>query len=190
MMKASCSFLLPGCLIISLAAWVVSVLPVVAADGDTPKLPELNRQILQFGTDNLGKKVGDGECASLVFAAFDKVGAKPPADLPAPKPPMMKDDFVWGRLLEPKEEILPGDIIQFRDVEIKIVGRNFMYNYSYPHHTAIVAEVKGKQKFIVFQQNVGSPDKTDEQRRIVQKDSLDLSAKVKGTVWFYRPLEK
>jgi hypothetical protein len=188
MMKAS--FLLPGCLFIALATCVVSVPTVSAADGDAPKLPELNRQIVQFCTDNLGKKVGDGECASLAFAAYAKVGAKPPADFPAPKPPMMKDDFVWGRLLEPKDEILPGDVIQLRDVEIKIVGRNFMYSYSYPHHTAIVAEVKGKQKFIVFQQNVGSPDKTEEQRRIVQKDSLDLSAKVKGTAWFYRPLEK
>ena len=145
---------------------------------------------MQFCTDHLGNKVGDGECAALVFAAVEKAGAKAPSDLPAPKPPMMKDDFVWGRLLDPKEDVLPGDIIQFRDVEIKFTSPRLSYSYSYPHHTAIVAEVKGKQKFIVFQQNVGSPDKTDEQRRIVQKDPLDLNAKVKGTVWIYRLLEK
>jgi hypothetical protein len=103
---------------------------------------------------------------------------------------MMKDDYVWGRLLEPKEEVLPGDVIQFRDVEIKVVMGRASYEYSYPHHTAIIAEVKGKQKFIIFQQNVGGPDKTDEQRRKMQKDPLDLAAVVKGTVWIYRPLEK
>jgi hypothetical protein len=161
-----------------------------AADSEVSKLPELNRKIVQFCTDNLGKKVGDGECASLAFAAIAKVGAKGPSDLPAPKPPMMKDDTVWGRLLDPKEDVLPGDIMQMRDVEIKFTSPRLSYSYSYPHHTAIVAEVKDKQKLIVFQQNVGGPDKTDEQRRLVQKDPLDLSAKVKGTIWIYRPLEK
>jgi hypothetical protein len=161
-----------------------------AAADEKPKLPELNRKIVQFCTDNLGKKVGDGECGSLAFAAVDKVGAKGPSDLPAPKPPMMKDDFIWGRLLEPKEDVLPGDIMQFRDVEIKFTSPRLSYSYSYPHHTSIVAEVKGKQKFVVFEQNVGGPDKTDEQRRVVQQTSFDLSAKVKGTVWIYRPIEK
>ncbi len=126
-----------------------------AADADEPKVPEVNRAILQFCADNLGKKVGNGECATLPLRACDKVGAKRPSDLPAPKPPLMKDDYVWGRLLEPKEEVLPGDIIQFRDVEIKVVSPRSTFTYSYPHHTAIIAEVKGKQKFTIYQQNIG-----------------------------------
>lgn len=164
---------------------------VPAAGDEKPKVPELNRKIIQFCTDNVGKKIGDGECTALAYAAVEKAGAKAPSDLPAPKPPMQKDDYVWGRLLDPKEEVLPGDIMQFRDVEIRFTSPRLSFSYSYPHHTAIVAEVKGKQKFIVFQQNVGGPDRTtEEQRRTVQKDPLDLSAKVKGTVWIYRPVEK
>jgi hypothetical protein len=162
----------------------------LAADADEPKIPDLNRAILQFCADNLGKKVGDGECATLALRGCDKAGAKRPSDLPKPKPPLMNDDYVWGRLLEPKEEVLPGDIIQFRDVEIKVVSPRLTYSYTYPHHTAIVAEVKGKQKFTIYQQNIGGPDKTEEQTRTVQKAPLDLGAKVKGTVWIYRPLAK
>jgi hypothetical protein len=189
-MKLHITTLAAGWLVVSAAIAFVSAKATSAADDDKPKLPELNRKIVQFCTDNLGKKVGDGECAALVFAAVDKASAKGPSDLPAPKPPMMKDDFVWGRLLDAKDDVLPGDIMQFRDVEIKFTSPRLSYSYSYPHHTAIVAEVKGKQKFIVFQQNVGTPDKTDEQRRVVQRDPLDLSAKVRGTVWIYRPIEK
>ncbi len=190
MMKALSSILMVALIVVMSLVVAVSLEPAIAADDEKPKLPELNRKIVQFCTDNLGKQVGDGECAALALADLDKAGAKGPSDLPAPKPPMKKDDFVWGRLLDPKEDVLPGDLMQFRDVEIKFNSPRLSYSYSYPHHTAIVAEVKGKQKFVVFEQNVGGPDKTEEQRRIVQKTTLDFSAKVKGTVWIYRPVEK
>ncbi len=113
------------------------------------------------------------------------------SNLPRRSLPLMKDDYVWGRLLEAKEEVLPGDIIQFRDVEVKIVSPRSTVSYSYPHHTAIVLEVKGKQKFTIYQQNATAvKTKPTSKRRLVQKDPLDLGAKVKGTVWIYRPLAK
>jgi hypothetical protein len=158
---------------------------------DAAKVPELNRKIVQFCKDNLGKKVDNGECAMLVLRAFEAAGAKFGKDLPAPQPPMQKDDYVWGRQLGADEEVLPGDVIQFRDVEIKTVFPNRSWKVSfYSHHTAVVSEVKGKQKFIVIQQNAGDPKKTEEQRKIVQQDTLDLSGKTKGTIWIYRPLEE
>jgi hypothetical protein len=50
--------------------------------------------------------------------------------------------------------------------------------------------VVGKNKYVVLHQNVGDRSKTQEQKQVVQKEALDLSRKIEGTVWLYRPLEK
>jgi hypothetical protein len=160
-------------------------------NAEPKETPELNRKVLKFCLDNLGKKVGDGECATLAFVALEKTGGKRPTDLPMPKPPMKPDDSVWGRLLDADEEVLPGDIIQFRDVELRVDYPDKSWRvWFYPHHTAIVAEVREKRSFILIHQNVGNKDTPEERKRSVQLDALDLSAKTKGTVWIYRPLAK
>ena len=178
---------------------VVLLIPVCAwaqatggANKKAPQVPELNQKVVKFCIANLGKKVDNGECAQLVSLAFRDVGAKVWGELPAPKPPMQADDYVWGRLLNPdKETIFPGDIIQFRDVEIKSVYPNRSWRtWSYPHHTAVIYQVVGKNKYVVLHQNVGDRTKTLEQKQVVQKEALDLSRKFEGTVWLYRPIEK
>jgi hypothetical protein len=156
------------------------------------QVPELNQKVVKFCIANLGKKVDNGECAQLVSLAFRDVGAKVWGELPAPKPPLQPDDYVWGRPLHPdKETIFPGDIIQLRDVEIKIVYPNKSWRtWSYPHHTAVIYQVVGKNKYVVLHQNVGDRTKTLEQKQVVQKEALDLSRKIEGTMWLYRPIEK
>ena len=176
-------------LLISVCDWAQAT---GGANKKAPQVPELNQKVVKFCIANLGKKVDNGECAQLVSLAFRDVGAKVWGELPAPKPPMQADDYVWGRLLNPdKETIFPGDIIQFRDVEIKIVYPNRSWRtWSYPHHTAVVYQVVGKNKYVVLHQNVGDRTKTLEQKQVVQKEALDLSRKLEGTVWLYRPIEK
>jgi hypothetical protein len=172
-------------------AMCVALLAAAEPKPDDTKVPELNRKVLQFCTDNLGKKVDNGECALLAICALRAAGAKPAAPPEDPKPPMTKEDPVFGRLLGPDDEVLPGDVMQFRDVEIKIMASGRVVGMmSFPHHTAVVSQVLGKQKYAVLHQNVGGPDSTEEQRRVVQKGTIDLGGKVKGTVWIYRPLEK
>ena len=65
-------------------------------------LPFLNKEIIEFTTSKIGKKVGSGECWDLAAEALDYAGAK------------WKRSYVYGRKVDLSEEkVLPGDIIQF-----------------------------------------------------------------------------
>src|SRR5262249_30866524 len=74
------------------------------SEADDPKsLPPLNRKVLQFARDNLGKKVGNGECATLAVEALAAAGAR----LPTPEESLVR---AWSRRLRAEEKPLPGDI--------------------------------------------------------------------------------
>lgn len=70
---------------------------------------------------------------------------------------------MWGQLLRPNDTVLPGDILQFRNVELKLLFANdFRWSQAFSHHTAIVYRVFGPGQFIILQQNVGGRGKTEE----------------------------
>lgn len=162
---------------------LTAVLSVPLAAGAEPEpLSEVNRKIVEFCRASLGKKVDNGECAMLVVVAYRKAGAVGLDFLPAPKPPMKPNAYVWGKLLGSKDTILPGDVIQFSDVEIG--GKS---GRTLRHHTAVVAQVLGGKRFTIFEQNVNG--KTDAQRKIVQLNPLDLNRMTQGNAYFYRPEE-
>ncbi|MBL8798125.1 MAG: CHAP domain-containing protein [Planctomycetia bacterium] len=165
-----------------LIAILALALGLTAVSAAEPELPEVNRKIVEFCKAHMGKKVANGECAMLVVVAFDKAGAMPWDLLPAPKPPMKPNANVWGTLLGPKDTILPGDIIQFSDVEL--TGKN---GRTLRHHTAVVAQVQGNHRFTIYEQNAAG--KTEAQKKVVQLNPLDLNRKTKGDVYFYRPLK-
>ncbi len=57
---------------------------VLLLGADAPKkaeIPELNKKVLQFAKDHLGKKVGDGECAVLAVQALQSAGRRTPRTL-------------------------------------------------------------------------------------------------------------
>jgi hypothetical protein len=163
---------------------------VVLLAADAPKeaeVPELNKKVLEFARDKLGEKVGDGECATLVAQAFRAAGAKGLA--------MVEGEYVWGKLVRavtPKSnmagEVLPGDVLQFRDaVLVGRVGGGTMES-TYSHHTAIVAAVKDGGRVVeVLHQNYGDFRSGDEERRKVQRTTLRFSDLKKGSVKIYRP---
>src|SRR5258708_3072604 len=103
------------------------------------RLPDLNLKIVPDCEKHQGPKIGSGECAVLVSEALKACGGTPRVELPGPMAPMVEDDYVWGTLLKDRDHILPGDILQFRDAELK-------YHYPdgatrvqrMPHHTAVV----------------------------------------------------
>jgi len=162
---------------------LVAVLGGPLAVGAEPEpLPEVNRKVVEFCRANLGKKVDNGECAMLVVVAYQKAGAVGLDFLPAPKPPMKLNAYIWGTPLGSKDTILPGDVIQFSDVEIGGKGGRTLR-----HHTAVVAQVLGGNRYAIFEQNANG--KTDAQRKIVQLNPLDLSRMTKGNAYFYRPQE-
>jgi hypothetical protein len=153
-----------------------------------PTLPELNQRIVDFARAQLGKQVGDGECTALVVAAYRSAGARR-------LPPYGRDaDYVWGAELRTAAEVLPGDVIQFRDARFERRerlrnGGQRVTTTTFPHHTAIVAETRPSgAAFVILHQNSGDPSLPEAQRRTVRQDSLRMQDHRRGKLWFYRPL--
>jgi len=173
--------------------WPLFSVPVMALllAADAPKegeVPELNQKVLAFTKDNLGKKVGDGECATLAVQALREAKAKPWFISP-------EGEYIWGKLVRtvtPKTnlggEALPGDIVQFRDVTTtgKVGGTTI--EASYPLHTAVIAAVKDDGKIVeLLHQNYGEVQAKDEDRRKVQRSTLRFEDLQKGSIKIYRP---
>lgn len=141
-------------------------------------IPKINQQIIEYTEKVIGKSVGRGECWDLadyvltaVDAKFDKSSAQ--------------NIYVFGELYNPKEEpILPGDIIQFKDVQVKQKDGNIIYTSNYKHHTAIVYQIINSNTIKLAHQN------TSFSGRIVGINSLNLKDVSKGKMYFYHPIPK
>lgn len=143
-------------------------LPLPQARAD--ELPVLNRSVVQFARRNLGRRVGDGQCATLPREALRRAGAYLPN----------YDRRAWGRLIRKRVNVLPGDIIWFEGVRFETEGGSYS---SMPHHFAIVDKVLGNGEFVIIQQNYGNkPSELD-----VRRDTINMGDLKKGTVRFYRP---
>jgi hypothetical protein len=161
---------------------------LLGADSKKPELPELNKKVLAFARDKLGKKVGDGECATLATQALRTAGAR---NLSSPH----EDEYVWGKLVRTVSakknlagDVLPGDILQFKGALIVGKEGRATVEYTYPLHTAIVSAVKEDGKVVeLLHQNAGDFDAPDEQRRKVQRATLRFADVRRGTVKIYRP---
>jgi hypothetical protein len=109
-------------------------------------------EIVAFCNRWFGRKVGDGECATLAVEALKHVNAYlSREDSPAP------GDYVWGHLvahfagsargavgIEKLTTVRPGDIVQFRDAHFDGPVRHRhrgTYRGVYKHHTAVVVEI-------------------------------------------------
>jgi hypothetical protein len=147
------------------------------------------RKVLAFCTRHLGRKVGDGQCASLAAAALDAAGASRRApDFPA------AGDYVWGGFVTSVEaerrgvrgipsiaRTRPGDIIQFRNAHFEgISPGGGTYWMRADHHTAVVESVNPAAGTVtILHQNWG--------RMTVKRDTLVLTDLKRGWLRFYRP---
>jgi len=127
----------------------------------------LNEKVLSFALDQMGKKVGNGQCTMLAVEALAFAGASPSLG------------YEFGREI-PQSEMKPGDILQFHTA--KFVTRNSWQLMGAPHHTAIVHRVRGS-KVAILHQNVGN-DKT------VKKGAFDFKNLTMGSVKVFRPEER
>jgi hypothetical protein len=188
MSMTSRSTLLALLVVVAIAS--IAALPLRGAAKESSKPappPEVNKKILAFCTDHLGQQVSDGECAMLVNEAFKESGAMRKKDIPKPAGDTLRDDdYVWGKLLGPNDEVLPGDIIQLRDVVIKTRKGNRTWTETMTHHTAVIKAVLGKNHFAVLHQNAGGV--TAEKKKTVHAGEFDLNFKTQGEYWIYRPL--
>jgi hypothetical protein len=151
-----------------------------------------NPKILKFCQSNIGKKVGDGECATLVLKAFEDAGAKRYAPYAA------NADYVWGKLIGEMwvdgnlggeswtsgfGGVKAGDVIQFRNAQFS--GRSASggtYTRTASHHSAVVTRVSGNT-YHVLHCNINGDRK-------VQEGNYNMNDLKRGHVWFYRPQTK
>jgi hypothetical protein len=163
--------------------------PVPGVAGKDDPSAALGEKVVKFCKENKGKMVGDGECGTLAQAAIREAGGKRVdefAESPGP------GDYAWGELVfvlevqdgkrkrEPADaKAKPGDVIQFRDAAFRKGGGIAIF----PHHTAIVAEVKANGDLVVYEQNnLGKKE--------VTQGTLSPGAMAAGWIRVYRPVAK
>lgn len=157
----------------------LSVLLLILTFSLSPsKLPEINAKIIEFVDKNMGKKVDRGECWDLAAGAlaysnayFDRSS--------------VKTAMIYGKELNPsKDEILSGDLIQFKNVKMewKEGNRTYQSSLGMPDHTAIVYKVNGSGDYEIAHQNTGEWGKK------VGVNNLRLDRITKGKLKFYRPV--
>jgi hypothetical protein len=151
-------------------------------------LPPLNQKVIDFVRSKTGQKVSNGECTNLAVEALRGAGARLYGFDPG-------GDFVWGRPVDSFRDALPGDILQFRDAVFQgkkwVTRRRWVsWHYEYPHHTAVVAEVRDAGREVtVLHQNVGPQGATDAAKKVVREDTIRTDSLQKGgRVWIYRPV--
>ncbi len=140
-------------------------------------IPTANAEVVKYVESVIGKKVDRGECWDLANQALTRINAQ--WDL----------KFQYGKLLNPdKDVILPGDIIQFKNVvvEFKIEKGNetLTTTETMKQHTAIVHKVFAKGEFEIAHQN------TQFSGRKVGLSNLTLKNIKHGKIFIYRPVVK
>jgi hypothetical protein len=142
------------------------------------ELPELNAKIITYLDSVMGKKVDRGECWDLAAGALAYSGAYFDRS-------SMKTVTIYGRELNyKKEEVLPGDLIQFENVELAWKDGNTTYKETMGQHTAVVYKVNGPLNYEIAHQNTGQWGKK------VGVSNLDLNNLAKGKLWIYRPIKE
>lgn len=127
-------------------------------------LPALSQKVRKFCLESFDSCVGNGECAELATQALKSSRAT------------RTGVYTWGRELDDREPVLPGDIVQLELARLKTSD----FSRSFPHHTAVVEEVRPTE-IVVLQQNVGPKGK------IVQRDRWPTNAARDGSIVVYRP---
>ena len=145
-------------------------MPIFLTFGQVPVAPPLNDEIIQKLTPLLNTQVGRGECWDLAEALLNGVGAKwsPP--------------YVYGKPINPKkDDVFPGDMVQFEGLKLEYEKDGGFYNESMPHHTAVIYKVVSKGVYILAHQN------TAYSGRKVGTSEFRLEWIKKGKYYFYRP---
>lgn len=136
----------------------------------TPRTPsgpisQLQREIVNFAADNIGRKVGRGECWDLADQAMRAAGAEPPKG------------YTYGNQI-PLSEIQPGDILQFTSARFDEPG--YWTIMGMPNHTAVVHAV-GDTRTFILQQNFDG-------KRYVTTYDLNINNLTSGKLEAWRPV--
>ncbi len=151
---------------------IVTILVLnITTQAQTTTIPPLNKEITDYVSTVLNKKVDRGECWDLANQALTRTNAK------------WDHNFTYGLPVDPeKDSIYPGDIMQFYGVKLKYKKGTEYFTETMQQHTAIVYNVISKGVYDIAQQNSGGVRK-------VKVSDIDLSTIVKGKIKFYRPVK-
>jgi hypothetical protein len=130
----------------------------------------LNAQIVDLAGKKLGKKVDRGECWDLAKYVLDETGAN------------WDGLYKFGRPLKKGECIMPGDIIQFEKLKTVAQSNGVKTSEMFPHHTAIIYEVKSADEIVLIHQNTGYTGKK------VGTSTFKFSTIATGKYIIYRPI--
>lgn len=171
------------------AKLVEAKVPVAGVASKDDPAAALGEKVVKFCKQNKGKMVGDGECGTLAQAALKEAGARPVNEFTESPGP---GDYAWGELVFVLEvqggkrtrtpadaKARPGDVIQFRDAAFRKGGGIALF----PHHTAIVAEVKSNGDLVVYEQNMLG-------KKEVTQGTLSPGGMSAGWIRVYRPVAK
>ncbi len=133
-------------------------------------IPSINKQIIVFVKNNIGKKVGRGECWDLANEALNFISAK------------WDGEYNFGKEIKYMNEcVFPGDIVQFENVELNYKIGDNQFTEKLSHHTAIIYTVKSKGQFVMADQNTGRSG------RKVGLSPFNLNDIKKGKIKIFRP---
>ncbi|MEO9805302.1 MAG: CHAP domain-containing protein [Reichenbachiella sp.] len=158
--------------------WKSALLLILFSFNIKSDLPDLNAKIITYVDSVMGKKVDRGECWDLAAGALAYSGAYFDRS-------SMKTVTIYGRKLNPKkEDIIPGDLIQFENIEMKWTVGNTTYSAAMGQHTAIVYKVNDTGDFEIAHQN------TSDWGKKVGVSNFNLNHVTKGKVMIYRPIKE
>jgi hypothetical protein len=127
-------------------------------------LPQLNEGVLNFATNNIGNRIGRGECWDLADQALRAVGAEP------------AQGYTFGHRIN-VNDVIPGDILQFTSARFDEPG--YWVVMGVPNHTAVVQAV-GQDRLFILQQNFAG-------KRYVTTYDINPDSMTSGTLEAFRP---
>jgi hypothetical protein len=148
----------------------------------------LNKQVLAFAHENMGKKIGRGECWDLAAQPLKALGAT------------WNNKFIFGKKigtggasglkLERDMTLMPGDIIHFLKVKTSWTknypdGRRASGSETIgmPDHVAILKKYDGKTLLTLLHQNVSG-------KRYMVETTTDIANVKSGVYIIYRPFRE
>jgi hypothetical protein len=167
-------------------AILVSIFAVLSAVSlFSAEVEYLNEQVLAFAHEQMGKKIGRGECWDLAAQPLNSLGATWDKHFAFGKKVAAGD--AKGLKLEPGMRLIPGDIIHFVSVRSSWSksypdGRRAWGSESIgsPDHVAILKKFDGKSILTLLHQNVSG-------KRYMVETTTDIANIKSGKFTVYRP---
>jgi len=141
----------------------------LAVSAQCDSVSPLNLKIVELCKAKMGKKVLRGECWDLAKYVLEETNSK------------WDGGYVYGAELKNSACLMPGDVIQFKNVKIQYQQGRTKFTELMTHHTALVYEVINSDEVVLIHQNTGYTG------RKVGTSKLRFSTIVKGSYKIYRP---